>query len=301
MIFGYETTASAEGANIRTWTGFKHFEYVVSEMMLRYLASSGTDVRQFVIDGGSFDIVSSRVSLTSVIELGDDLVVRVLDIARVAGARFCATVEIGNRRSGQTSLKGRYQLLLHAPNPESQQRLTGFLADGPERDIASSARPRPGTLWLDGEVSESGLPAAFAHEWIVPYYYCERSETLSYRGYVRAIETVVDEYLRSVGLAVPDLLADRAWIPVVAKYSIDLLTPVRMGSRVRTYFAVDEVVGDIVFNGSWATYYEQPGGWECTARGEIQHGYAISRGDASGSVATLDEATIKALVGGDVG
>jgi len=298
MIFEHETTASGEGANIRTWIGFKHFEYVVGDAVLEYLSASGVDVRQLIIDGGRFEIAASRVSLTSVIELGDRLAVRILDVVRVAVDRLCATIEIQNVRSDQTSLKGRYQIVLRPP-AEDQQRLAAVLNSVPEGPVPTAARPRGGSLSRDGHVPEGDLPAAFAHEWVVPYYYCERSEVLSYRGYVRAVETVVDEYLRSVGLAIPDLLADRAWIPVVSKYSIEVLAPARMGSRVRTYFAVEDIVGGVVFNASTATFSEQPAGWVCTARGEIQHGYAISRGDAAGSLAQLDAPTIKALTGGE--
>ncbi|MFJ4650570.1 hypothetical protein ACIP5Y_04745 [Nocardia sp. NPDC088792] len=295
MIFAYDTVASGEGANIRTWIGFKHFEYVVSDAIREYLTASGVDARQLIIDGGAFEVVASRVALTSVIELGDRLTVRIVELIRVAADRLSAIVEIDNLRSAQRALKGRYQILLTAPADDAGRfaPVLETLAEGP---LAVAAKPRGGTL------SGPETPAAadvFAHEWVVPYYYCERSEVLSYRGYVRTVETVVDEYLAHVGLAIPGLLAERAWIPVVAKYSFEILAPAPMGVRVRTFFKIEDVVGDAVFNASWATFAEQPAGWVCTARGEIQHGYAISRGAAAGSLARLDEATIKALTRGE--
>ncbi|WP_412076469.1 hypothetical protein ACLF6K_13110 [Streptomyces xanthophaeus] len=292
MIFTYDTIASGEGANIRTWIGFKHFEYVVSDAVREYLTASGVDARQLVIDGGSFEVVASRVALTSVIELGDRLAVRIVGLTRVETDRLSATIEIDNLRSGQLALKGRYQIVLSAP-ADDPERLAPVLDNLERGTLTSAAKPRGGSL------SGAGTPDAFAHEWVVPYYYCERSEVLSYRGYVRTIETVVDEYLAHVGLAIPDLLAERAWIPVVAKYSIEVLAPARMGARMRTYFKVDDVIGDVVFNAGWATFTEQAGGWVCTARGEIQHGYAISRGETAGSLARLDETTIKALIRGE--
>jgi hypothetical protein len=51
--------------------------------------------------------------------------------------------------------------------------------------------------------------------------------------------------------------------------SIEVLASARMGARVRTCFAVEDVVGNVVFNGSRATFTEQPEEWVCTARGEV--------------------------------
>ena len=48
-------------------------------------------------------------------------------------------------------------------------------------------------------------------------------------------------------------------------YSIEVLASARMGACVRTCFADEHVVGDVVFNGSWATFTEQPEEWVCTA------------------------------------
>ena len=39
----HTTRPSYEGANIRTWVGFKHFMYLVEESVLAWLRGSGTE------------------------------------------------------------------------------------------------------------------------------------------------------------------------------------------------------------------------------------------------------------------
>jgi len=103
---------------------------------------------------------------------------------------------------------------------------------------------------------------------------------------------VVDDYLTHVGLFIPDILETRAWIPVVSRYSIDVVCDVDMGTVVTTRFRVDEVLGDLAFNGSWSVTACVDGADQVVASGVIQHGYAYSRGPLAGSMARMDPGTI---------
>jgi hypothetical protein len=79
-------------------------------------------------------------------------------------------------------------------------------------------------------------------------------------------------------------------------YSIEVLASARMGARVRTCFAVEDVVGDVVFNGSWATFTEQPEKWVCTARSEVS---TATRPALATPPDRSPSSTIKALTRGE--
>lgn len=290
-MFEHRTKASREGANIRTWIGFKHFEYVVSDAIAEMLASRGFSSRTLALSGVRAHVVGSKASLGNVIECGDDLTV-ILDSERVVdGDHLAIDAVIVNDTAENRALKGTYIVkvgsfvedgLVASVTPAD---VLGSFATG---ELKKSARPRPGSLVNGVDVADD----VFSVNWTIPYYYCDSSRYLAYRGHVRAIESVVDDYLTHVGLFIPDILRSRAWIPVVSRYSFDVVRDVDMGTVVTTRFRVDEVLGDLVFNGSWSITAHIDGAEQIVASGVIQHGYAFSRGPLAGSMARMDSKTI---------
>lgn len=290
-MFEYSTKASREGANIRTWIGFKHFEYVVSDAIAEMLASIGFSSRTLALSGVRAHVIGSKASLSNVIECGDDITV-VLDSERVVDEHHLAfDATIINESVKNRALKGTYVVKVESfiedglTGSVTPADVMGSFAAG---ELKNSARPRRGSL-ADGVADAEDV---FAVNWIVPYYYCDSSRYLAYRGHVRAIESVVDDYLTHVGLFIPEILRTRAWIPVVSRYSIDVARDVEMGTVVTTRFRVDEVLGDLAFNGSWSITAPVDGGDQVVASGVIQHGYAFSRGPAAGSMARMNPETI---------
>ena len=293
----FSTRPSSEGANIRAWIGFKHFEYAVADAVSSLLSDAGFGQRDLARSGVRAQVCGSRAVLTHVIECGDELTVTVSDCRRIDDDRLALDVQIMNVTAGQQSLKGTYLVRVKDFEEEgleggvsTEEVLGGF----PRGELRRSATPRRGTF-----VSEEGvglLAAAFSTDWTVPYYYCESSRYLSYRGHVRALESIVDDYLAAVGLFIPTVLSSRAWIPVVSRYSIDVCSDVDMGSTVRTHFTVDDVLADVAFDASWATTtLGSDGTRRVVASGVIQHGYAYSRGERAGSVVRMDPETMAHL------
>lgn len=286
---------SFEGANIRSWIGFKHFEYMMCDAVSELLSRQGFGQRDLVLSGVRANVVGSRSALTHVIECGDEVGIALHDARRVEEGLVALDAEIFNKRAGQRSLKGTY---LVAVEDIAEEGLVGDLTAAavlesfPEGVLKGSKTPRPGRFAADKGLFDT----SFFVEWTVPYYYCEASRFLSYRGHIRSLESVVDDYLADVGLLIPDLLADRAMIPVVSRYSIRVHADVPMGARVVTHFHVDDVLGGAVFNASFATIFTDVAGRRVVAaNGVIQHGYAISRGEGAGTMATMPPGIIACL------
>jgi len=270
-----------EGANIRTWLGFKHFVYLAEEAVLGWFRERGFGPGRLYHEHGlGLTVLESSVLLPAVLEVDDEVVAEVT--AQATPGRFAVKLRTV-RASGETVvLRGKLTVAL-VPQPD-----------------APAAEPVPGELAplvTDSfpAAPEDPPPGVFAWTWRVPYFYCQYSDQLAHSGYVRALEEVVDRFLDDRGLAVPKLLAERGWIPVVSRAAVRLHAPARMDERVRTTFAVQDVLKGVMYDATMHCAVERDGRWITTATGRILHGYAISRGPDAGTLAELDEATVAAL------
>ena len=291
------TRPSSEGANIRSWIGFKHFEYIIGEAISMLLAERGFDERSLALSGVRAHVVGARAALTHVIECGDDVGVVLRDARRIDTDLLAVDAEIFNNRAGQRSLKGTYLVKVEdlvEDGLEGDLTASTVLTSFEKGILKSSKAPRQGSFATDD--GPRLFDEAFSTVWTVPYYYCESSRFLSYRGHIRSLEGVVDDYLASVGLFIPDLLAARAMIPVVSRYSVNVMGDVPMGAVATTYFHVDDILGNAVFDASFATtFVDEAGKRVVAATGVIQHGYAVSRGDGAGTMATMDAEIMASL------
>jgi acyl-CoA thioesterase FadM len=290
-----------EGANIRTWIGFKQFMYLAEEAVLDWFRRTGPGAAQLYLEHGlELSIVDSSVQLPAVLELDD-----VVD-AEVTGGPRVFTVRLFVHRTGtRTVLRGRVTVALvrtsdrtsvPAPPPAA---LAGLVVD----DIGAAGVPGRRDLPAgsgDGPATVLAASGGFLWSWRVPYYYCQFSMHLQYSGYVRAMEEVVDRYLADRGLSVGTMLRQRGWIPVVSRARIGLLADVAMEETVHTVFTVTDVVKNIGFEARMDCYVARDAGLVHTATGGILHGYAVASGPGAGGLATLDAATVSALTAGRV-
>ena len=93
-----------EGANIRTWIGFKHFMYLVEAAILKHFRDRGFGARDlYQRHGLGLEIVDCSVQLPQALEVDDEVAVTIEPATRQkpgAGAAFTARIEI-RRRGGQ--------------------------------------------------------------------------------------------------------------------------------------------------------------------------------------------------------
>ncbi|RSN31411.1 hypothetical protein DMC61_14790 [Amycolatopsis sp. WAC 04169] len=285
-----------EGANIRTWIGFKHFMYLVEQGVLQWLREQGKSARDLFLEHGlGAEIVDCSVQLPAVLELDDEVEVEV-----TPGRGDKLNVQLSVVRGGEkvTVLRGKVTVALvreraadaRAAAPEALAHLEVPALKSAAARIAIPA----------GETAESVLtasPGAFLWSWRAPYFYCHYSDRVQHSGFVRTLEEVVDRYLADRGISVGRMLTERAWIPVVSRARVRLLEDARMEETVHTVFTVTDILRGVMFDGRMDCYVQRGQELVPVATAQILHGYAIAAGPGAGGMAELDEGVVHALIG----
>ncbi len=279
-----------EGANIRSWVGFKHFMYLLEEAVLDWFRKNVVGARQLYCDHGlGLEIIDSSVQLPRVLHLDDEVRADVVPVSR---GRFNATfyVQRGGREVPVLHGKVTVELVREVDPPQARPlapvswaRLVPEPVD--EIAVADPSWPGPSSGWV--------------WSWRAPYFYCHFSDRVQHSGYIRALEEVVDRFLAERGISVAQQLRERAWIPVVSRARVQMLAAAHMEEVVHTTFVVDDILRGTLFDGRMDCYVERAEGVVHTATARILHGYAVSRGPDAGSMAMLDAGVIEALTAGD--
>ncbi|QWF84848.1 thioesterase family protein [Amycolatopsis sp. CA-230715] len=293
----HETTALRcrprfEGANIRTWIGFKHFLYLVEEGVLGWFRERGFGPQELYHRYGlGVEIVDCSAQLPAVLEVDDE--VRA-EVEHTGGRRFAVRL-VAVRDGGETLvLKAKVTVALVSerdsePVPDP---IAGFVAD------TVSAVTAPLHRDCDGDpvelLSDGGR---FVWAWRARYFHCHYADRVQHSGYVRALEEVVDRFLADRGVSVGTLMRERSWIPVVSRARVRLVEPALMEETVYTTFEVGDILRDTLFDGRMDCYVLRGNELVQTATASIVHGYAIGAGERAGALAELDDAVVAALTG----
>ncbi|MEV0289139.1 thioesterase family protein [Kribbella sp. NPDC050820] len=265
-------------ANIGTWIGFKQFMSIAEEAVLEWFRDRGRGPqRLYEAYGLALSVWDSSVVLPSVLTVDDTVHAEVE--ARGAG-EFRVRMSAPHKSGPELVLKGRLRVCLVDETGTGQ---------APPADVAAVVDVVPHREPLAG-VADDG---AFRHDWIARYFHCQFSSRVQHSAYVGALEELVDRYLASVGLAIPDVLEARGWIPVVSRVRVTLGGQARMGDMIESRFAVTDIWKDKAY----AARMTSRVGDTLVAEASIAHGYAISHGPSTGRLATLDQALIDRLTG----
>jgi acyl-CoA thioesterase FadM len=278
-----------EGANIRTWIGFKHFIYLAEQAVLQWLIDQGTGARDLFLGHGlGFEIVDCSVQLPAVLEIDDRV------IAEVTGTGPVLAVELSVDRDGQrvTVLRGKLRVALvpeaaapvHRPAPAALAAL-----EIPALAGAASAEDAAQALAVGS--------ASFLWSWRAPYFYCHYSDRVQHSGFVRCLEEVVDRFLADRGISVGRMLRERSWIPVVSRARIQLIEPAHMEETIHTTFTVTDILRGVMFDGRMDCFVKRGDEVIRVATAKILHGYAIAAGEGAGGLAELDAGVVAALTG----
>ena len=292
-----------EGANIRTWIGFKHFMYIVEAAILEWLKDQGTSARDLYLNHGlGLEIVDFSVQLPAVLELDDDVRAEV-----VGGKGNLLNVALFTHRDGEdvTVLKGKVRVALVREDtaPDGHKPAPTVLAEFEVGDVAeaSTVKGAEPIRLAPGQTAESVLaanPAAYLWSWRAPYPYCHYSDRVQHSGFVRTLEEVVDRFLDHRGISVGRLVRERQWIPVVSRARVQLISAVHMEETVHTVFTVTDILRGIMCDGRMDCYVQRGDELIPVVTAQILHGYAIAAGEGAGGMADLDEETAAILLGG---
>lgn len=295
-----------EGANIRTWIGFKHFMYLVEEAILEYFRERGHGVQSMFHEHGlGLEILDCSAQLPRALEIDDDVTVRVTSAPRQRdgrGAAFVAEITTSPEGKPVTALRAKIRVALIREDDVPAECavpeiLRSYVADSLDEvtDPHDSLPIRPDQSPAD-VLTPTGS-GAYLWSWRAPYYYCHFSDRVQHSAFVRTLESVVDRFLHDRDLSIGHLMRDRAWIPVVSRARVRLHAPAHMEETIHTVFRVDDILLNTTYTATMECWVQRADHLVLVASGTIMHGYAISRGEHAGTVARLDEATQSALLG----
>jgi acyl-CoA thioesterase FadM len=287
-----------EGANIRTWVGFKHFLYLAEQAVLDSFRDRGTGPsRLYHAYGLGLSTVESSAHLPAVLDADDEVAATV---EATGPGRFAVRLTVAREGEAVTILRGRTTVRLvaepgagrTAPVPAD---LAGIVVGGVR---AGTGEPAPGIPLAGAAPAERlGEGGAFTCADAIPYQWCHFSDRMQYSGYVRMLESVVERFLRDRGISVGRMLRERGWIPVVSRVKVALLADAHMEEVLHTRFVVTDVLKGLAFDGRMDCYVARGAELAHVATARIVHGYALSSGPQAGGLATLDGDTIEALTG----
>ncbi|MCT9933139.1 hypothetical protein N5079_23295 [Planotetraspora sp. A-T 1434] len=269
-----------EGANIRTWVGFKHFDYLVEEAVLHWFRDRGLGPARLYHDHGlGLELVDCSMLLPAVLDV-DDVVSA--EVSQTKPGRFA--VRLTTTRDGATvtvcRAKATVALVRETDPPAAGPAPADLVNLVTESTPGAEARPAAGFSW----------------SYRVPYFHCHFSDRVAHSAYARTLEDTVDRFLYDRGIGVGRLLAERGWIPVVSRSRITMLADAHLDDTMTVTFSAGDIIGGVTFDGRMDCYAQRgddPPRHVATAT--ILHGYAISRGPDAGTLATLDDDVLKAL------
>jgi acyl-CoA thioesterase FadM len=288
-----------EGANVRTWIGFKHILYLVEESMLEFLR--GQDLgphRLFSEHGVGVQIIDSSVQLPTPVYIDDQIVGEVEErtpgryrvVLRALRGEQTPVVALARVRLALVEQRGA---AVSAPVPGRLRRVVvpsiSLLASGGDLTMPPGADARSAL------VAEHARATLWT--WRARYFLCHYSDCVQHSAYVRALEEVVERFLAERGLSVRTVMETYGWIPVVARTRLRLFADVHMDEDVHTRFTVGEILKDTAYEGRMECFVERQRRLVHVATGDILHGYAESGGVRAGSLVLFDERTKAALRG----
>jgi acyl-CoA thioesterase FadM len=289
-----------EGANIRTWIGFRQLVLLVEEAVLQWFRERGAGpARLYHEHGLGLEIVDSTALLPATLDVDDQVIA---EVSEERPGRFRVTLAV-ERENGRTLvLRGRAAVaLVRQPEAAPARPLVGELAPLVIDDIAATAPPglRRDAVLASGEDAGAALatPGAFVWSWRAPYSSCHFSDRVQHSGFVRALEEVVDRFLADRGLSVGAVLRARGWIPVVSRARVQMLAAAYMEETIHTVFAVREILRAAAFDARMDCFVRRGDRLVHVAAASILHGYAWASGPAAGGLVDLDAATCAALAG----
>ena len=295
-----------EGANIRTWIGFKHFYSLGEEAVLQHFRDRGLGPEALYHRYGlGLEVVDSSIQLPATLGIDDEVRATVQPVAAKPGDGAAFTVKLAVDRDGApvTVLTGKVRVALvaekDAPGSDPAPPAVAAFAV-PEVAALRSGGGTDLEVPAGGDLAAALTPAgsnSFLWSWRIPYFECHFSDRLQHSAYVRALEEVVDRFLADRGIAIGKLLDERGWIPVVSRARVRMLADAHMEEVLHTVFTVEEILRDVVYTARVETYVQRGDRLVQTAAGSIMHGYAISRGPAAGTLAELDGTARAALLG----
>lgn len=309
-----------EGANIATWIGFKHVNYLVEEAVLAHLREAGLPAGElFERHAVGTDLVALHTRIGHALHLDDQVRAEVrgthptrdglgltvrLSVARPAGSVPATTSRVTvqfrpDHRAGWPAPAAPPPPAAVAPYLVDRCGVTG-VATPPVPLPPGAPPPAPAAGGGRAAVPDGLLDPGngLAWRWRVPYFYCHFTDRLQMSGLVRLLEESVDLFLADRGVSIRTLLDEQRWIPVVPRSSLRLLAEVPMESELWLVFTVTELFKNLTYTARLTGYRRDPDALVPVFAGEITHGYAHIDSRRDWRLVEFDPRLRRALRGG---
>lgn len=305
-----------EGANIGTWLGFKHINYLVEEAVLRHLQDRGYPVsylfRRHAV-GLDFTVMDTRIR--GAVHLDDRVVASVSPVERQPGEyrvklvshrpdgethTASSRVQVVLRRDGSRTPAGHLpdelaelvvesigQPVSVSPRPVQKPR-----SDGPTIDTGSLGS-HPFVLPVDLEQATQGN----SYVWVtrIPYFYCHWTERLQMSGLLRYLEEIVDRFLAARGSSIMSQLDRDGWIPACTHTRVEMLNEARMEEELILVFRVTDCFKRLTYTADFDTFVVRDGQTIHISTGSATHGYARLTGPSQWGLVSFDDQIAEAL------
>lgn len=285
-----------EGANICTWIGFKHVNYLVEHAVLAHLREKGWGARRLFEEYGvGVELVTLSTRILTALHVDDEVRAEVVPVGDGGGSLGFKVTMFVERDATEKAVTSTVEVVLRSDDRDGG--LTGNLPE-PLRGAVTTGIgiPQEGVL-----VDPSALPVAgtaspdipeslrFADRkgiaWVrtVPYFYCHHTARMQMTGYLRQMEEAVDVFLAEHSASIWTLLDESNLIPVVPRSRIDIVGEIGMEETLLTVFSVTDSFRDVTYDARMDCYAVRGDRAVLVATGTITHGYASidSRADWS--------------------
>lgn len=283
-----------EGANVGTWIGFKHLNYLVEEAVLEHLRRSGAAPAELYHEYGlCVDLVDLDTRIPHALRVDD--VVDAEVTPKGDDLSFAVSLRVGAGGPRAVSSKVSVRLRRDARGAkvvETPESLAPFVVDR----LGQGGAPAVAVGGAD-PVEVLGRDGGFVWHRTIPYFYCHFTERLQMSGYLRLMEEVVDRFLADREVSIKTLLDERNWIPAVPHSRITLLDEACMEEEIYTVYTVERVFKRLTYTSRMDTYVLRDGHLVPTATGRITHGYAELSGRAEWALTSFDDRLHNALSG----
>jgi acyl-CoA thioesterase FadM len=290
-----------EGANICTWIGFKHVNYMVEEAVLDHLRQRGFPAGQLYERYGlCTDITDLDTKIMTAFHI-DDLATATVSQVEWDGPELRLVVEFTvDRGKPVKAVKSKVSVSLRLdPHGFDAEDAPAELAPHVVESIAATSEQAVPILVGEADpldVLTAGRNA-FGWAWRMPYFYCHFTERVQMSGYLRQMEEILDLFVEDRGVSIKKLLDEQNWIPVVPKSRITFLDEAKMEETLYTVFTVEHVFKRVTFTARMDCYVLRDGVLVPTATGTITHGWAVIENRADWSLVDFDDRLTDALTG----
>jgi acyl-CoA thioesterase FadM len=269
-----------EGANIGTWVGFKHLNYLVEEAVLAHLRQHDLGPGMlFDSHGLCVELVGMDTRILRAVRI-DDVVHAV--VTPVDGDGATLDLKVVLRVDGVRSVSATARVVLRH---DAGDPVPADLAPYTVADLAEVAPPHDPPAGTN----------TFTRASRIPYFHCHFTTRLQLSGYLRLMEETIEEFLADRGVSVGTLLADQGWIPAVPRSSVTVLAEAAMEEELHTVLTVEEVFKRLTFTARLDWHVVRGGVAVPVGTGRITHGYAAIGGRSDWGLVSFDDRLVRAL------